>query len=71
MQESRQRVHVHAWGSGCVQTINMGGKGDVWSSRHSIAIRAFLTWQLECSGHCKTPLLMPQKSVKRNMLKGF
>jgi len=49
------------------------GKGTcgMWSSRHSIAIRAFLVWQLGCSGLCKMSLSMPRESLIRNKHNGF
>lgn len=62
VQEGGQGVHDHGWGgSVCVQPKIMGREGDMWDvwSRHSTAIRAFLVWQLGCSGVCKMSLSIP------------
>lgn len=49
----------------------MGGVCAMWSSRHFVAIRALLAWQLECFSHCKTSLLLPQELKIRNENNGF
>ena len=37
----------------------------MWSSKHLVAIQAFLALGLECSKHCKTSSSVPPESVIR------
>lgn len=69
MQQSSQGACDHGWWLVCVQPMIPGREGDVcgmWSSVHSIAIRAFLAWQLDCSSHFKTFSSVYQESAIRN-----
>lgn len=64
VQESRQRAHDRRWGSICVQAMVWSGKGmcGVWSSRHSILIKAFSGLAIGIF----LSLSMPQESAIRN-----
>ena len=65
MQESRQRDVIICGGQYVLGMWSRAGK-EMWSLRHSVAIRSFLSWWLECSSHCQTSSSMPQESAIRN-----